>query len=139
MVSINKLLDDSVLALNTYQAQLTEVPETESRSTVKTGDALGNLVAVLTSTTVELKEVSKSPIIQIDSSKLKALQSAIEKLTTECKINVIQYAIFGINMPLSNILRDVQNLIITVEKLKRGKRVSSIEGMEEMEENKHEG
>jgi hypothetical protein len=139
-MNINQLLDDSVLAIKEYQTQLEGVFKSSVESD-DLGDSLGELMTVLTGTSIGLKSVlKKGRASRVDFVKLKAAENAIAKLirepTTENKINTIQFAIFGINLSLINVLREMQNLLQTVESLRntRGKRVSHIENMENLSE-----
>jgi len=137
--SINQLLDDSVEAIKAYQMYLKKNETSPTRVKPLKGieeEVLRDLFETLTNTTVELERgVSQERVELIEMNKLVAVEEAITQLmtepTTENKINAMQFAIFGVNIPLLQMLRTTQNLLHTVEGLKetRGKKASKIEDM----------
>lgn len=101
-------------------------------------EALSKLLTTLTGTKVALqKELTGTRAVQVDEQSIQNINKAIALLrkseSTDSRINAIQMMLFGTNVPLWNVLKDIQQLLYTLKTLKksRGEGVAAIEGMDE--------
>lgn len=131
MSGIDKSLNNSLEALNAYQQLIkSHVKETTPQTKQK---LLTGLMNNLIDTQTELsKEITNNRVVRINTNLLKAVEQAIGKLIvdepTEDKVNAVHFVLYGTNVPFWNVLREIQNLLFTIEGLKegRGKRVSKV-------------
>lgn len=129
---LNALLQTSFEAVEAYNAQLTSPRPNDGERNLLT-----NIQNILADTRGALqKQLQGDSVVHIDPKTIRALEQVLTKLlknpSLENRVNAA-YVMQGVqaNVPFLNELRCLQQLLQTVEGLKRGKRVSSIEVMED--------
>lgn len=143
MTSLDDLLKKSAHAIKSYQSEMAkcsigeEFAIDDEKRVIDQESSLSNLIATLMTTKIGLKkELFSGKAVYINEETVQTIDSAINKLmhdaSIEAKVNAIQMMLLRTNTPLWSVLKDVQQLLQTVETLKvtRGKRVSHIEDME---------
>jgi len=138
MPSLENVLSKSVLALEKI-AQTDRFPlnEASEHEKCKQQEQLSSLLTILTGTKVALqKELGGKRAVRVSEQTIRAINKAIavlmEGASTDSRINAVQIMLFGTNVPLWNVLKDIQQLLYTVKSLQRarGQSVAKIEGMD---------
>lgn len=139
--TLNDLLNTSLGALKAYNDQI----EAQSSGAIKKVNPVtanpvlvANLGDLLADTRSELQKQLKttSSIVRIDTRTIRALEEAMDKLlhdvTTENKVNAAHFALYGSSIiPFWNELKNLQQLLLTDKRLRRGQKAEAIDEQEE--------
>lgn len=129
METLEEVLSRSARALESYQEAMTPLG-VDSPVQVSPEVSLTELISILTNVKVRISDQLKEKhhIIQVGDKTIAAIDQAIDLMlndpTTEDKVNALQLALFGTNVPFWKVLRDIQNLLRVTKELKEsGKKV----------------
>lgn len=132
--NVDQLLSHVQKALNSYRQHIEsgfDDVSLENRRDEKLVLATQNLLED-TRKTLE-QELSQGRIAKVNSTTLKAIENTVDHLLEskmENRVNAIHFAIYGHLVPFWTTLRAIQQMLHTIEALKRGRRVASIDEME---------
>lgn len=139
-VQMEKLLNQSLHAVRDYE-HLIRSHEADAEAPIsrigqKQQKVLQNLLNSLqTMRSFLSEEIKEDRVTHLDPRLLTSMNKAFEGLmkdeTMENKINFVHFALYGANVPFWTVLREVQNLLHTVEDLRgKSKKIAKIDDLE---------